>query len=62
MKMNLDQDFTEVCPLRHCWQLISNISDNGLEPNRLQAIIWTNDGLVYWHVYVCPSASVYKQI
>ena len=26
-------------------------SDNGLEPNRPQAIIWTNDGLVYWGIY-----------
>ena len=27
-------------------------SDNGLVPVRQQAIIWTNDGLVYWHKYV----------
>ena len=26
-------------------------SDNGLAPSRRQAIIWTNDGLVYWHIY-----------
>ena len=26
-------------------------SDNGLEPTRRQAIIWTNDGLVYWRKY-----------
>ena len=26
-------------------------SDNGLVPNRWQAIIWTNDGLVYWNTY-----------
>ena len=26
-------------------------SDNGLAPNRRQAIIWTNDGLVYWRIY-----------
>ena len=25
--------------------------DNGLAPVRLQAIIWTNDGLVYWRIY-----------
>ena len=23
--------------------------DNGLTPNRHQAIIWTNDGIVHWH-------------
>ena len=26
-------------------------SDNGLAPNRRQAIIWTNDGLVLWRIY-----------
>ena len=24
---------------------------NSLAPIRQQAIIWTNDGLVYWHIY-----------
>ena len=27
-------------------------SDNGLAPNRRQAIIWTNVGMLYWHIYV----------
>ena len=27
-------------------------SDNGMAPIRRQAIIWINDGLVYWHIYV----------
>ena len=26
-------------------------SDNGLAPNRCQAIIWTNDGPSYWGIY-----------
>ena len=26
-------------------------SDNGLAPNRRQAIIWTNDGVVWWRIY-----------
>ena len=26
--------------------------DNGLTPVRRQAIMWTNDGLVYWFIYV----------
>ena len=26
-------------------------SDNGLAPGRRQAIIWTNGGSVYWHIY-----------
>ena len=29
-------------------------SDNGLAPNRRQAIIWTNDGIVYWRIYASP--------
>ena len=27
-------------------------SDNGLAPNRWRAIIWPNDGLVDWRIYV----------
>ena len=35
-------------------------SDNGLAPNRQQAIIWTHNDLVYWHnvTYMHHSASV----
>ena len=33
------------------WQYISIGLDNGLAPNRRQAIIWTNDGLIYWCIY-----------
>ena len=29
----------------------SLLMDKGLAPNRRQAIIWTNDGLVYWGIY-----------
>ena len=32
-------------------QVSSIGSDDGLAPVRRQAIIWTNDGLVYWRVY-----------
>ena len=31
-------------------QQISMCSDNGLAPKRLQTIMWTNDGLVYWRI------------
>ena len=27
------------------------MSDNGLAPNRWQAIIWTKDGIVNWRIY-----------
>ena len=30
-------------------------SDNGLAPNMWQAIIWTNDGLIYWGIYASLS-------
>ena len=33
-------------------------SDNGLSPGQHQAIIWTNDGLVYWGIYVSLSFNV----
>ena len=43
--------------LRFHWRLFLGVQstlfrqciDNGLAPVRRQAIIWTNDGLVYWH-------------
>ena len=31
-----------------------NCYDNSLVLNGCQAIIWTNDGLVYWHIYGSP--------
>ena len=34
------------------WQCVIIGLDNGLASNRRQAIIWTNDGIVYWHMYV----------
>ena len=33
------------------WQYVIIGSDNGLAPNRRQAIIWTNEGPVYWRMY-----------
>ena len=33
-------------------------SDNNLVPNRQQAIIWINDGLVYWPIYSSPGINV----
>ena len=31
---------------------VCNKPDKGLALNRQQAIIWTNDGPVHWHIYV----------
>ena len=33
------------------WQYPSIGLDNGLAPNRWQAIIWTNVDLIHWRVY-----------
>ena len=35
-------------------------SDNGLAPARWQAIIWTNDGLVYWCIYASLNLNVLR--
>ena len=43
-------DMTEICSLGCNWQYVSIGSDNGLVPNRRQAIIWTNDRLP---TYIC---------
>ena len=32
-------------------------SDNGLSPNRRQAIIWTNDGIIYLRIYASLAIS-----
>ena len=52
-----------MCSLGLDWQYVTIGSDNGLAPNRdnglapnrRQAIIWTNDGLIYWHIYASLS-------
>ena len=53
--MNFYENFTEVCSLGSDSQLTSIGSDNGLVPNRRQAIIWTNDGQFYRRIYASRS-------
>ena len=36
------------------WQYGSTGSDNGLVLSRQQAIIWSNIGMLYWHIYASP--------
>ena len=43
--------FIEMCSLVSNWKHVIIDLDNGLTPNRQQAIIWTNGGVVYWCVY-----------
>ena len=47
----LNSNFTEFLALRVQMTINQYCSDNGLASNRQQAIIRTNDGLVYWHTY-----------
>ena len=37
-------------------------SNNGLMPKRQQAIIWTNDGLVYWYIYASLAHNELNQL
>ena len=49
--MNVGESFTEVYSLGSNLQYGSIGSDNGLAPNRRQAIIWTNVGMLYRRIY-----------
>ena len=52
--LNFKSNFNEihvVYSLGSNWQYDSIGSDNGLAPNRRQAIIWTNVGMLYWRIY-----------
>ena len=44
--MSCNQIFTKVCPYKFNYQYGNIGSNNSLAPNRRQAIIWTNDGLI----------------
>ena len=50
-----DLNFTEICSQGSNKQYGSIGSDNGLVLNWRQAIIWTNDGLVYWCIHASLS-------
>ena len=49
-----DLNLTEACFSGFNKQYAIIGSDNGLVPMRQQAINWTNDGLVHWHIYASP--------
>ena len=48
---DFDKNLTKMYSLGSNQQHSNIGSDNGLAPNRQQAVIWTNDGLVYWCIY-----------
>ena len=45
-------NFIAICSQASKYQYVSIGSDDGLAPNRRQAITWTNTGPVYWCIYV----------
>ena len=49
--LNFKWNFIEICSLGSSWQYGSMVSDNGLAPNRRQAIIWSNADPIHWHIY-----------
>ena len=53
---------TERCSHGSNYQQASIGSDNDLALSRRQAIIWSNDGLVYWHMNVLLDNSVLRRV
>ena len=49
--LHFDSKLTEFCSQGPNWQQPSIGLDNGLAPNRRQAIIWANADPIYWHIY-----------
>ena len=49
--LNFKEDFTEICSSWSNRQYGIFGSDDGLAPNRLQAIIWSIVGMLYWRIY-----------
>ena len=49
--LNVDWNFIEFCSQVSNWQQDSISADNGLAPNRQQAIISTNDGIANYRIY-----------
>ena len=52
------QNDTEICSLGSNSRYDSTGSDKGLVLNKWQAIIWSNVGMFYWHVYASLGLNV----
>ena len=52
---------TEICSFGSNWWYGRTGSDNGLALSRQQAIIWTNDGKLYWCIYAPIGLNVLSQ-
>ena len=56
-----DKNFTEVCSQWSNWQYPSIGLENGLVPNRRQAIIWTNADPIQWRIYAAMGGDELKK-
>ena len=52
--------FPEMCSLWSTWHYGSICLDTSMALNRLQAIIWTNDGILYWRIYALLGLNTVK--
>ena len=55
-----DQNFTKVSSQWSNWQYPSIALENGLAPNRRQAIIWTNADPIHWRIYAALGGNELK--
>ena len=60
--LNFKWNFIEICSLGYRWQFCSIVSDNGLAPNRRQAIIWSNADPIHWHIYAALGGDEFTQV
>ena len=60
--LNFDYNFIEVCSQGSNWQYSSIGADNGLAPNRRQAITWTNDVLGCRSIYTPLGSNDLKSV
>ena len=56
------KNFTDVCPQGSNWKSTSIVLDNGLAPNRRQAIIWTNADPINWRIYATQGGDELTQM
>ena len=59
-RLNFASKFVPIGPINN--NSYSLGSDNGLSPNRHQAIIWANDGLAYCRIYMSLGVNELKDV
>ena len=60
--LDFESNFTDVCPQGSNWQSSSIGLDNGLAPNRRQAIILTNADPINWRIYATQGGDELTQM